>query len=303
MTSQQIEIEVATPADFGSCLALVFSAQPEATRTRQIALTLQMWREEKLSLDGLVVARCSGQVVGASWLQLLPGKTAILWPPRLLPDTAEEVSGRLIAWTDTFLCEHGVSFSQAIVAPDDSEADRRLREMGYRYVTDSLFLMCRQERFPSAPPDSELEFKEYRVEHRQRIGELIARTYQGSRDLSELSGVRDISDVLEEYEQTGEFHPELWRIVMHGDQDVGCLVMADHPRDNQLELVYMGLVPEARGNKWGTAIAKYAAWLTRQANRERLMLAVDATNLSALMVYQKVGFEIVNQRLLFLKVL
>ena len=153
-----------------------------------------------------------------------------------------------------------------------------------------------------ARPECALRFEMYQVEHRQRLAKLIEQTYEQSCDLAELNGVRNISDVLDEYEHTGQFHPDRWRLVTHNEQDVGCLLMADHPRDNQWELVYMGLIPVARGKKWGTAIARYGGWLARQANCERLMLAVDAKNLPALSVYNHVGFEIVDRRKLFLKI-
>ena len=40
---------------------------------------------------------------------------------------------------------------------------------------------------------------------------------------------------------------------MNDGRDVGVLLLADHPRARHWELMYMGLVPEARGTGLGPA--------------------------------------------------
>ena len=77
----------------------------------------------------------------------------------------------------------------------------------------------------------------------------------------------DIDDVIAGYRATGVFRAENWLIVQHDGQDVGVLILADHPQARHWELVYMGLVPEARGCGWGREITQHAQTLAERAQR------------------------------------
>jgi ribosomal protein S18 acetylase RimI-like enzyme len=79
--------------------------------------------------------------------------------------------------------------------------------------------------------------------------------------------------------------------------------LADHPQEENWELVYMGLVPSARGNGWGREVVRHAQWLTRQAGRPRLVLAVDAANHPAVAMYTCAGFRAWGRRRVYLKAL
>ena len=122
-----------------------------------------------------------------------------------------------------------------------------------------------------------------------------------SLDCPHIEPARGIDDVLAGYRATGVFDPARWLIVGHQGNDVGCVLLADHPQLDQWELIYMGVVPEARGRRFGLGIARHAQWLARQAGRERLTLAVDAANSPALDVYAAAGFVIWDQCHVFLR--
>jgi ribosomal protein S18 acetylase RimI-like enzyme len=118
---------------------------------------------------------------------------------------------------------------------------------------------------------------------------VLGRTYEGTLDCPSIDGQRAPADILEGYASTGVFRPEHWLMAKHEDAAVGCLLLADHPPD-QLELVYMGLVPAARGRHWGTWLVRQAQWLARQAGRQRLVVAVDLANTPAVKLYRAEGF-------------
>ena len=105
----------------------------------------------------------------------------------------------------------------------------------------------------------------------------------------QLNGIRHIDDILASYRATGRFDPSNWLFVCHDGVDIGCLLLADHPRLGHLELVYMGIAPEARGNGYGLAIVRHAQWLTRLRGHPRFILAVDEQNAPALAAYQTAG--------------
>ena len=63
-------------------------------------------------------------------------------------------------------------------------------------------------------------------------------------------------EVLSGYRTTGVFDPQRWLLVRQDGEDVGCLLLADHPTSSQWELVYMGLVPEVRGRGLGIELVR-----------------------------------------------
>jgi ribosomal protein S18 acetylase RimI-like enzyme len=84
---------------------------------------------------------------------------------------------------------------------------------------------------------------------------------------------------------------------------VGCLLLGEDAAGAQWELVYMGVVPEARGRGIGLDLTRHAQWVARAAGCARMVLAVDATNAPALAVYAAAGFSSWDHRSVFLRVL
>src|SRR5262249_31332116 len=161
----------------------------------------------------------------------------------------------------------------------DEQLVRLLKAVGFRHLADLVYLSCEAARFPLVAPDPcEVEFEEFRLDQRQRMADVMQRTYEGTLDCTALDGVREMNDVINGYMATGAFRPENWLCVRNDGRDVGVLILADHPGAKHRELVYMGIVPEFRGRGWGRQIAHYAQWLTRGARLERLLVAVDAAN-------------------------
>ena len=136
-----------------------------------------------------------------------------------------------------------------------------------------------------------------------RLISLMDRTYKDTADCPALNGIRETSDVVDGYRAVGRFSPDLWLLVRHADQDIGCLLLTDHPDDHALELVYMGIVPESRGRGFGIEIVRYAQWVTRTHGRQRLLLAVDAANAPAIEIYAAAGFISWDRRSVMVNVL
>jgi GNAT superfamily N-acetyltransferase len=105
--------------------------------------------------------------------------------------------------------------------------------------------------------------------------------------------------VLAGYRAIGDFDPDRWMIVRKQDADVGLLLLADEPAGNAWELVYMGVVPAARGQGLGVAMIRRAQWLAGQARRSRLTAAVDAANWPAVAAYAAAGFTAWDRRRLY----
>ena len=129
----------------------------------------------------------------------------------------------------------------------------------------------------------------------------MERTYVDSLDCVGLDGVRPIADVLVGYRETGRYRPDWWLIATHAGQDVGCVLLADHPEHDQCELMYLGMVPEVRGRGWGVEATRHVQWMMRGIARERMVLAVDDNNWPAQGVYSITGFDVWDRRCVYVR--
>lgn len=255
---------------------------------------------DEMPRNGLLEARRSDRVVGAILSIAQPGKKGLVWPPRVDEKEPPETADRLLKAAAQQMASAKLSLACAVLASPSDEDDRRLRAQGYDIVTNVLYLVCDDRAFPPGRPESPLDFEPYGEEsNHARLANIIEATYEGTQDCPQLSGEREVEDVLAEYRQTGEFRPEHWLLVRHRKVDVGCLIVAEHPEHGCCELVYMGLALPARGHGWGKLIAQHAQWLTSRVGREQLVVAVDAANDPAISVYASVGFHVWDRRTVY----
>jgi ribosomal protein S18 acetylase RimI-like enzyme len=195
----------------------------------------------------------------------------------------------------------GVHLAQALL-PDAAETPaRRLLAGGYQLAADLLYLVCDAEEFPDHLSPLPFTLEAVEPDRPARLEPLIRATYAGTLDCPQVDGVREPADVLASYRAAAAFDPRLWLIARDGGQDVGCLLLGDHPQDSQMEIVYLGLIPAVRGRGWGLELTRHAQWLARAASRERMVLAVDAQNSPALGMYATCGFWVGDRRRAFVK--
>lgn len=256
----------------------------------------------ELAHEALFIARRGDELRGAAWGQRQPGNFAVFWPPQIVAGEEEQSEYRLASEVIDALDRTGIDLVQSLLAAPDISTINVLRHVGFRHLADLLYLSCEAGRFPlSAPEPCEVQFEDYATTQRGRLIRLVERTYEGTLDCTALNGVRDLDDVVNGYQNTGTFRAENWQFVRRDGEDVGVLLLADHPQARHWELMYMGLVPDVRGRGWGRQIARYAQWLAHGAAVERILVAVDAANTPAADAYRSSGFELWDRRAVYLR--
>lgn len=297
-------------------LDCLFQDWPANQRRDQVSYLLDTARDG--GLERLLAALDDGQLRGAVLSRPLGGKAALVWPPRLVskssdsPDdsrassrdnplggssdgspgtpAAETLRFALLTQLLDQLSASGVRLIQTLLTSDAATDERLFAQAGFARLADLIYLLGTSAQAAEPPSSRELEFEAYRSSSHERFKQVVERTYLGSLDCPALDGVRDIEDVLAGYRVTGRFDPRKWLIVRAAGQDVGCLILADDPRLDQWELIYMGLVPEARGRRWGRTLVAQAQRMAGLAGRRHLMLSVDAANEPAVRTYTHAGF-------------
>lgn len=300
-TAGNLVVEVAAAERQAEALRLVFHHLGEADLAAVVGGLLEGAKHDPLPLSGLYLARRGDTLVGAVWAQSQPGATAVVWPPHLIPGEPDSTATVLLDVAMNLMRQRRVSLAQSLLLSDFDPGVARLKAVGFKYLAKLFYLASTHTTFPTLPPVSKLTFEPYREENHLRLAATVVKTYEATRDCPALDGQRRIDDVLAGYRATGVFNPDLWLLVRYQDEDVGCLLLADHPGADQYELVYMGLIPAARGRCFGREVVKQAQWLTELSGRPRLVLAVDADNRPALEMYRSCGFVMWNERTVYIR--
>ncbi|HUT90375.1 MAG TPA: GNAT family N-acetyltransferase [Thermoguttaceae bacterium] len=293
-------VKPVSPVLHAEALSLVFGHLLPEDRAQRVEALLAGARSGEVPMDGLLAARRGGRLVGGVFSEVQAGRAALVWPPRLASGEPGTTAERLLAATAEYLVGKGVCVAYALLEPGMEDDAPRLREAGFEPVAELLYLFSLDESFPASPPASPVQFESYCPANHDRLARVVEATYRETLDCPRLNGVRQIDDVLAGYRATGVFSPGRWLLVRHRGEDIGCLLLADHPEQENYELVYMGLVPSARGSGWGKDITRRAQWLTCQARRPRLVLAVDAANGPAIRMYSMLGFHAWDRRNVYL---
>jgi len=245
-----------------------------------------------------------GRLVGAVLVESYPGGTAMAWPPGLVASEPLGTGVRLLEAACSWLADRRCREVHVLLPVGACNRDLvTLEQSGFTMMTELVYMAAERSGFPRRQPEGPLEFEAFRDGQYTRFARLVEATYQGTLDCPELDGLRVIDDVLAGYRAAGVFRPHWWLVARQGGRDAGCLVLADHPDQGNVELLYMGLKAGLRGQGWGQQLARHAQWLAYQAGRERLVLAADIRNWPALGVYRRAGFLAWDRRRVFWRVL
>lgn len=287
---------------WGSVINLALSHRPAEERMRLTEALLQQppGTRPDAGFDGLFEARDDDQLVAAALAVLQPGHAALVYQPRLLPAAPEAARVLLNAALDRFLAEHRVHLAQEVLSIDALEDAAHSRSAGYHIEIELHYLAADRQVFPTTRPASELTFLLYTDAQHDRLAKVLELTYLDTLDCPELNGVRSTTDTIAGYRATGEFRPEAWSLVQHQGEDVGCVLVGFHP-PWMAELIYMGLIPRARGRGWGRVLTNWALWTAQQMNCAVLSVAVDGRNTPARRAYEQAQFAPFDQRRVMLR--
>lgn len=292
--SASLAIAAVSPEDRPEALRLLFSRFEPPQAEEYVRLYLEAF-DGAMDPAGLLEARRAGQRVGAAFFQIETGRTAMIWPPRLVANEPRETAVQLIETVARRLNQAEVRLANALLEADSPDAEL-LQTAGFRQFARLLYLVASEEAFPQQQPETAVELETYSAQNHDRMAATIEATYQGSLDCPAMDGLRPLDEVLAGYRGVGVYSPDRWFLVRVEGADAGCLLLADHPREESWELVYMGVVGRFRGRGLGRQIVRWAQWLAGRAGRRRLVLAVDAANAPAVAMYQSTGMIVWDLR-------
>ncbi|MFQ5730492.1 MAG: GNAT family N-acetyltransferase [Planctomycetaceae bacterium] len=297
-----MRVQPAGEIDLRVALEILLRAVEPQQRERQIADALRERSIAGLSLDGLLLAARAGAPVGVILFVIQPDGCGFVWPPVVATQhDGETVADALLQAVTGRLDGAGAWIGQSLLDPGRPDDEARLTRNGFARLTQLDYL---QRALSPSLPEDEQRLQVVRADptaDERRLGELIERTYDRSQDCPGLTGLRTGRQAVAGHRTTGVLLPNGWFILRENGRDVGVLVLADQPDQHAWELVYMGVVPEARGRGFGEEIVRLALREAQGSNRDWLLLAVDRRNGPAQRVYQSYGFKAFDSKVVFVR--
>lgn len=241
-----------------------------------------------------------------------PGRTAMIYlsgpdDAQHAPDPSTQHEHRVATLSAAFdaikqLMSDRVVLAQALVAPIEHWASEACLDAGMQPIAELSYqkLVIPPERLPNPPLPPGVELRSAgdvtQPGPRAALARALECSYVDTLDCPELCGLRLVDDVIDSHRATGCHDPALWWVVYLRDQPEGALLLSPFPEQSSVELVYLGIGPELRGNGLGQVLMEHgidAAW---RAGAIEMTCAVDMHNPRALRLYKRLGFRSIDRR-------
>ncbi len=291
-------VRPASARDRDPALRIALQQAREGDRPALLARGLQMLTRGEL---GLLAAYDADQLVGAMFLSEAPGAVGLVWPPQVRPGFPQAVvEDRLVREAMTRLQAQGVKLCQALLLPEETVQGRSLLRNGFSCITTLLLLGLPVGRLSTIWEFSEqLTFEAFSAPNCQTFEQTLLRTYERTQDCPELNGVRSIDEILAGHQAQGDGDARRWWLALLDGEPVGVLLVTG-PLDAAWEIVYLGVIPEARGRRFGRQLVTKSLQEARSAGASQMLVSVDSRNRVALELYEHFGFEPREQREVYL---
>lgn len=293
-----LTIEPARPEQHAAAFRLAFQHLGKADQETRVSLALEMIQKGELDAAGLWIAREDQALLGALLCQSMPGAAGLVWPPQVVDPGRRLIEDLLVQHACAWLRRQGARLAQALLPPSEARLGIALERNRFEHITTLSYLRGWLEQAPNEEPAG-LTFQNHAADP-ARLEQTLLRTYEGTQDCPELTGVRTLAEIMAGHRAQGP--PEHWWLAAEAGQPVGVLFLAQTPEWRSMDLAYVGVVPEARGRRLGRQLLLKALAEARRADAEQITVAVDVRNRPAQRLYQQVGFEPFDSREVFLAI-
>lgn len=187
--------------------------------------------------------------------------------------------------------------AQALIEPDDELVARAFESAGFDRIASLAFLRGPMAAAIKAsrplvhdPLPEGFTIGAWDGANDAPLIAALERSYIGTLDCPALCDLRKVGDVLASHKGVGDLDPRLWLILRHNGAPAGAALLTRCAGEPSLEIVYLGIGPEARGKGIGARLL--AEGLIRAgASSTHITCAVDTANTPALRLYDRFGMR------------
>lgn len=281
-------------------LQMILGHQGRFATNEQVVDFLRLSISRKMNVNDIWIAAYDSRMAWAVMPVLNPGRTLLLLAPQI-PRRPEDTAAALALIAkvrSTHPSAGSAQMIQVLIDSDDQHSQATWRQAGFETMAELIYLNAAVRDVPDEKPlPDDLHWMTYSERSAELFMRTVAASYDKSLDCPQLTGRRDMHDVIASHKASGEFNPATWFLLSRQDRPLGVALLSKTFGDNSMELVYLGLVREARGQGIGDRLVRRALRVARDAHCDRLVLAVDGQNLPALRLYRRHGMWQVTTRL------
>jgi ribosomal protein S18 acetylase RimI-like enzyme len=245
----------------------------------------------------------AGRVAGMCLWVPSPGRTAMLFGTNLKEHpSAAGATGACVAAALEDARAADTVLVQAMLEPSDAAGRDAYEQAGLWRLALLQYMERRPPMMvPTVTLPAGVQLEAYSAATHEAFKRTIQESYVDTLDCPALSGLRDMEDVLAGHKAVGTFDPQLWSLVLEHNRPLGVMLLADATSRNALELVYLGLIPAARGRGLGRALMNRVLAIAARRGFAVASLAVDAANMPAVKLYRRCGYTRVGERVAMIK--
>jgi mycothiol synthase len=255
---------------------------------------LEFARTNRIALDSLWAAEDdTGRIVDVVLAVPNVGRTAMFFASRPLAQRSVGALAAVIDHAAMDMALGGAHLGQALLEPEEHFEAKAFTAARFLELARLSYLerpLPRRKPHGLPPMPDGCRVEPFREELESDVVAALESSYEQTLDCPGLRGLRETRDILAGHRATGIFEPELWRILRLNGRAVGVLLMNPSPQHGSIELVYIGLAPEARGRGLGVALLRHGLSLVSGRGERTMNLAVDERNDPALRLYRNEGF-------------
>jgi len=297
-------IAPAGPQELETAFRLIFRHVADTERDTRVANALHLVRQGELDPAGIFLASVDGAAVGALACLPVPGASGLLWPPQAIEGPAQAaVEDALVGRASAWLRERGAKLAQCLLSEEETGLAGPLLRNGFAHVTALCYMQHDLAASPPLRDGGRLRCVPYsHLLNRATFHETLLRTYEGTEDCPEITGVRSADEIIAGHRAQGKHDPGRWWLALAGGRPVGVLLLCEVPEWAAWDVAYVGVVPEARGGGYGRELMHKALSEARADGVARLTLSVDVRNRRAWKLYTDLGFKPQDRREVFLAI-
>lgn len=298
MANQELRIYRATPREADDALRFYASGgtgnPPSDTALHEIrsAIRKGTWKS-----DHQILARRGHKLTGCTPFFISPSRTAVIAFPSTAPTETHETAARLVKAAAHAATHEGAKLCIALIPHSFPHAGIPFLASGFRRI--AVLANMELHSLPSEPPDQNLQWITYDKSTRHRFEDTFAATLHDTLDCPSLPRVQTPSEVLEGHKLAGEFRPDLWLLALEGNHEIGCVLFNQLREPGHFCLIYLGVVPDHRGKRYGEVLMRKVIAEAKKARATKISLSVDEQNRPALKIYERLGFRRANRTILY----
>ena len=266
--------------------------------------------EQGLDLSTLWVASHGdeqGRMLGSVLLVPNHGSTAMLFVGQATGWSEHSAVVKLIKAVCDGPGRQGVAVVQSLIDPGQVVEGQVLERAGLTRLAKLIYMQRTIEpgehreprpiRFKGCENPTILTYSEATHDDFARA---IEASYIDTLDCPGLVGMRQTGQIIAGHKGTGRFDPKNWLAYFdEAGKPIAVLLLAQVSQGSGMELVYLGVAKDYRGNGIGGALMRFAVSESARLGGTRLYLAVDDRNDPAVRLYTGMGFRASTRKIAY----